>query len=82
MNKIDKAYSFYRSNQADLASRYNGRVIVIADDKVVGDFDSELDAYVTMSKTMEPESFMIQRCTVGDDRQYFHSRVLLVPENV
>lgn len=42
---LEKQFDFYLRNQDHLVARYNGRVLVIHDEKVVGDFDDKVDAY-------------------------------------
>ena len=68
---------YYLDNQDELVKQYNGRVLVIKENKVLGDFDSEIDAITKISKTHKIGTFLVQKCTPGKDEytHTFHSRV-------
>lgn len=66
MLMLDNEFYFYRANQDKLLKDYNGRYIVIVGDKVLGDYDSYLEAYVKTKKEHEPGTFLIQECTPGN----------------
>ena len=63
---LDNEFYYYRANQDKLLKDYNGRYIVIVGDKVLGDYDSYLEAYVKTKKDHEPCTFLIQECTPGN----------------
>ena len=63
---LDNKFYFYRTNQNDLVSKYNGRFVVITGNKVIGDYGSYLEAYVKTKKQYEPGTFLIQECTEGN----------------
>lgn len=63
---LDNEFYFYRTNQNDLVSKYNGRFVVITGNKVIGDYGSYLEAYVKTKKQYEPGTFLIQECTEGN----------------
>jgi ABC-type phosphate/phosphonate transport system ATPase subunit len=75
---LEKEFEFYVKHQDELVKKYNGRVIVIKDQKVIGVFDSELDAVNETSKTHEVGTFLVHRCEPGEQNysMTFHSRVL------
>lgn len=79
MGEVQKQFDYYLANQDALVERYNGKHIVIAGEKVVGDFDSELEAYRFASSQLAPGSFVIQFVSPGSGSysQTFHSRVAL-----
>lgn len=79
---LDKEFQFYLEHQQELASKYNGKFIVIVGDSVVGVYDTNEDAYVNSLKRYKLGEFLIQECS-ADASSYttvFHSRV--VYENV
>lgn len=74
---LEKEFSYYKSHQDELVRRYDGRVIVIVGETVIGDYDTELQALLETKKTHEPGTFFIQKCGPGEENytQTFHSRV-------
>lgn len=79
MSNLKKEFDYYLKNQKQLVKKYEGKYLVIKDQTVVGDFDSELDAYAFATERYEPGSFLIQPCLPGEDSytQTFYSRVSL-----
>lgn len=81
MNKpLEKEFRWFIAHQDDLLKKYNGRIVVIKDEKVLGDFDSEIEAVKETSKTEELGTFLVQKCSQGTDdyTQKFHSRIAWV----
>lgn len=76
---LTKEFEYFKKNQDELISKYEGKFIVIKDQKVVGGYDSEIDAYNTAKEQFEVGTFLIQHAVPGTDAytQTFHSRVLL-----
>ncbi len=70
-------FEWYLKNQGELIKKYNGKVIVIKDQKVIGVYDSEMEAVTETSKTEDLGTFLVQKCEPGDVNytQTFHSRV-------
>ena len=77
MAALREEFDFYIAHQDELVRQYNGKYLVIKDKQVKGAFDTELDAYKMASKEYEAGSFLIQRCTPGEEAysQTFCSRV-------
>lgn len=71
-------FHYYLDNQSNFVSKYNGKVLLIVGQKVVGVYDSEKDAYFDAITKYEPGTFLIQLCTEGDSAytQVFHSNVV------
>ena len=70
-------FDFYLANQNELVERFDGRVIVIKDRQVLGDYDDELAALTASRKHHSMGTFLVQRVSPGD-RDYactYHSRV-------
>lgn len=64
---LNKLFEYYLANQNDLVEKYNGKVVVIKDNQVIGAYDSEIAAFVATSKEHQPGSFIIQRVTPGQN---------------
>ncbi len=77
---LKKEFEFYLAHQGDLVEKYNGRVIVIKNETVIGNYESEFEAVAETQKTHAPGSFLVQKCSPGTDdyTQIFHSRVAFV----
>ncbi len=74
---LEKEFDFYIKNQDDLVDKYNERFIVIIGETVVGDYDSETQAFEATVKKHEPGTFLIQKCSPGEQSytQTFYTRV-------
>jgi hypothetical protein len=70
-------FKWYLDNQDELVKKYNGKVLVIKDNQVVGSFNNEEDAYFDSTSKYELGTFIIQKCTPGEEAytQKFRSRV-------
>jgi len=79
MEQLEKEFKYYINHQAELVEKYNGKFIVIKDCKVIGAFDSELEAINTTSEQYELGTFLVQKCEPGSESytQTYHSRVAL-----
>jgi len=76
-NTLDKEFNYYLDNQDDLVAQYDGRVVVIKGQSVIGVFDSELEAVEKTSEEHELGTFLVQRCGPGTEHYTttYHSRV-------
>ena len=74
---LEKEFQFFIDHQEELVEKYNGKVLVIKNEKVIGTYDSELDALIETKKDHEEGTFLIQKCESGSDvyTATFHSRV-------
>jgi len=77
--QLKEEFEYYLGNQEELVSQYNGKFIVIKGQKVIGVFDSQLDAIQETSKQHELGTFLVQKCEPGSTSysQTYHSRVAL-----
>jgi len=75
---LTKEFNFYVEHKAELEKEYSGKTLVIKNEKVVGVFDNELDAYMDSIDKYEEGTFLIQKCEPGDKglTQTFHTRVV------
>lgn len=76
-NNLQKELEYFMSHQEELVKKYDGRFLVIKDQKVEGDYDTQIEAYNEAQKRFELGTFIIQQCLAGKDAytQTFHSRV-------
>jgi len=77
MNMLKEEFDFYIKNQAGLVKDYDGKYIVIKDQKVQGAYDTQTEAYEKATAQFELGTFLIQLVTPGTEAytQTFHSRV-------
>lgn len=75
---LEKEFKYYIENQNELVKKFLGKFIVIKDNQVIGDYDSQSEAYSETIKTHSIGTFLIQHCMPGTENytQTFHSRVV------
>ena len=76
---LEKEFKYYIDNQDILVNQYLNKFIVIKDSKVIGSYDSNIDAYDETIKTEKLGTFLIQHCLPGKEShsQTFHSQVYI-----
>ncbi len=74
---LEEEFQYYIGHQNELVKKYEGRFLVVKGKKVVGDYDTEIEAYKEAMQSFEPGTFLIQQCLPGKESytQTFHSRV-------
>lgn len=75
---LKNEFEYYLQHQAELADKHKGKFLVIKGQKVLGVYDSELEAVEETAKSgVEVGTFLVQKSEYGDDNvtQTFHSRV-------
>ena len=77
---LEQEFKYYLANQKQLVEKYDGRFIVIKDNRVLGAHDTEMDAIRATVCEHELGTFLVQKCELGDRSyiQTFHSRVVRV----
>ena len=75
---LEKEFKYYLDNQEELLKKFSGRFIVIKGEEVLGDYDSEVEALLESRKKHEVGTFLIQKCTPGEEdyTETYHSRVV------
>ncbi len=70
-------FQYYLDHQNELVKQYNGKYIVIKNQKVIGSYDNELTAVQKTSRDHELGTFLVQKCEPGSSSytQTYHSRV-------
>jgi len=78
MENLEREFKYYVKHQDELVEKYNGKFIVIKDCKVIGAFDSELEAIEKTAEQYELGTFLVQKCEPGSESytQTYHSRVV------
>jgi hypothetical protein len=76
---LEKEFQYYLANQDEFLKKYSGKTIVIKGLEVLGSYNSEVEALIETRKTHELGTFLIQKCTPGNDdyTETYHSRVVL-----
>ncbi|MES2387138.1 MAG: hypothetical protein V4543_03975 [Bacteroidota bacterium] len=69
MNTLKDEFQYLLRRQAEILRTYEGRVIVIKDEKVQHDFSSEDEAAKWAEARFEPDSFLILKCQSGREAQ-------------
>jgi hypothetical protein len=64
---LKKNLDWYIANQQELSAKYNGKVLLIVDQKLIAAFDSMADAYTTALKSYALGSFTLQPCSPGPE---------------
>ena len=72
---LDKEFKYYQKHQSELVKKYNGRFLIIKDEKGQGDFGTHLDAYTEAKKKFKVGTFLIQHCIPGKESytQLYHT---------
>ena len=76
--KLEKEFNYFLKSQDELVKEYDGKFIVIKDCKVIGMYDSEVDAIKQTTEDHELGTFLVQKCEPGKESytQTYHSRVI------
>lgn len=76
---LQKELEYYKANQEELVKKYEGKFLVIKDQKVQGAYNTEIEAYAEAKKKFELGTFLIQKNIPGEESytQTFHSRATL-----
>ncbi len=77
---LEKEFNYYLQHKEELIEKYNGKFIVIKNNAVIGQYESELEAVEETSKQHELGTFLVQKCEPGSESYTytFHSRVAFV----
>lgn len=76
--QLKREFQYYLKHQNELVKQYNGKFIVIKDNKVISAYDSELEAVTETSQQHELGTFLVQKCEEGTSSytQTYHSRAI------
>lgn len=62
---FEKELDFFKTNQDELVSKYSGKTLVLQGEKILGIYNTIMEAYTESLKSLEPGSFMLQPCEPG-----------------
>lgn len=75
---LEKEFKYYLKHQKELVKKYNGKIIVIVNNKVINKYDNKKDAYLDSIKKFKPGTFLIIECTPGKDSYTIHQRSRII----
>ena len=75
---LEKEFQYYLDHQKELVKEYNGKIIVIVNDQVIGEYNNKKDAYIDSIKKHKPGTFLIIECTPGKDSYTYHQRSRII----
>ncbi len=64
---LKKDLDWYIENQQELSEKYNGKVLLIVNQHLIGAYDSMQEAYATAIKTYTLGTFTLQPCSSDSD---------------
>jgi hypothetical protein len=78
---LEKEYRYYLEHLPELVEQYDGKVVVIKDERVIGAFESDLTAVAETKKHFAPGTFLVHHVSPDEAQhpQTFHSRVSFKP---
>lgn len=62
---FENELNYFIKNQTELVKKYEGKVLAIKGEEVVGVYNTPLDAYLTSEKNHQLGKIMIQPCQAG-----------------
>ncbi|MCU0782770.1 MAG: DUF5678 domain-containing protein [Verrucomicrobia bacterium] len=76
-NPLETEFNYYLEHQNELVEKFGGKHVVIKDQKVIGSYDSEVQAIQETVKSHRLGTFLVQKCEPGSAgyTQTYHSRV-------
>jgi hypothetical protein len=75
MKELEKEFKYYLDNQDEIVDKFNGKVLVIKDNKVEYDAENLYEAYKWGIDRYKLGTFLIQKCSPGnkDYTSYIYS---------
>lgn len=66
-NLIAEEYNWYKENKSNLLTKFKDKYIVIKDNKVIGSYNTEANAYIeSVENSHKVGTFLIQKVSVDD----------------
>ena len=72
MKELEKEFNYYLDNQDEIVDKFNGKVVVIKDNKVVYAAENLYEAYKWGTDRYELGTFLIQKCSPGNSDYTVH----------
>jgi hypothetical protein len=81
---LEKETAYYKAHRTELREKYAGRRVVIADDQILGIYDTDREAIDATTKTRPIGTFMVKDIPLDpeDEIAYFYGPVYSDMENV
>lgn len=78
MDTLDKEYQYFKDNRQELLKKHKNKFLVIQNEKIVGSYNTELEAYQESVKKFELGTFLLQQCVEekSEEKAIFHTRVI------
>jgi hypothetical protein len=75
---LEKEFKYFIDNKEHLVNKYNNKYIVIKNEKVIGVYDSDIEAIEKTAKHEKLGTFLVQKCTLNTKNftQSYYSRVI------
>ncbi len=75
--KLKEEFHYFLDHHDEMVEKYNGKFVVIKDQKVIGVYDDMMQAFQATAKFHPVGTFIIQKCAPEKESytQTFHSRV-------
>jgi len=73
---LEAEHQFYMDNRESLRMQYLGKRLLIVKDKILGVYDSDLEALAEAKKTMKMGSFCIKYIPVDPEEEYIRLRTI------
>jgi hypothetical protein len=64
---FEKELNFFIKNQEEFIKKYNGKVLALKEEAVIGVYDTPLQAYTEAQKEHKLGTFAIQPCRPGPE---------------
>lgn len=64
---LEKEYTYFKDNQAAIVKNYDGKVLVISGEEIMGAFDTPLEAYLYGKREIGLGKFIVQKCIPGPE---------------
>jgi hypothetical protein len=62
---LEKEFKYFVENQVELFKQFPDQYIAIKEEKVIGVFDTEIDAYLETQEKHSVDSFLVQFCSLA-----------------
>lgn len=69
---LEKEFKYYLQHQAEFVKKHRGKFVVIKNDKVLGVYETEVDAIERTMEHHELGTFLVQKCEPGAE-SYTHT---------
>ena len=67
MDRLREQFEYYRDNQNEFVCKYDGRVIALKDNIVLGVYDDEFIAVSETEKEHELGTFIVQKVSLDEE---------------